>query len=102
MYTKKQLTNLFALIESLKESIENTPALEALVAEAARLQSLNQVLMLGTHQHDHGESQYLFLLPREMKFGNADFESYLQDDYEPELGEFLQVTTMNDVVQITE
>lgn len=102
MYTENQLSTLFALIGSLKESADANPAVEALAAEADRLKAISQVLVLGTHEHKHGESQYLFLVSKEMDFGVAAFEGYLQEDYEPELDEFLQVTTLNDVVHISE
>ena len=66
-------------------------ALEALVREAKALRDLKQTLRLGIHHHAHGESHYLFLLPEGAEMNEADLERNLQEDFEPEHGETLDV-----------
>ena len=66
-------------------------ALEALVREAKALRDLKQTLRLGIHHYDHGESHYLFLLPEGVEMNEADLERNLEEDFEPEHGETLDV-----------
>lgn len=66
-------------------------ALEAVVREAKALRDLNQTLRLGIHHHKHGESHYLFLLAEGVEMNEDDLERNLQEDFEPEHGETLDV-----------
>ena len=66
-------------------------ALEALVREAKTLRDLKQTLRLGIHHHKHGESHYLFLLAEGVEMNEDDLERNLQEDFEPEHGETLDV-----------
>lgn len=66
-------------------------ALEALVREAKTLRDLKQTLRLGIHHHKHGESHYLFLLAEGVEMNEDDLARHLQEDFEPEHGETLDV-----------
>ncbi|MDF9778998.1 hypothetical protein [Pseudomonas baetica] len=102
MYAKHQLADLFSLIEAIQgsEQDNNSGALTKLREEADRLKAQDQRLMLGMHQHRHGQSQYLFLVPAEKAFGSDDFEKYLQEEFEPDLEEELELVTMNKPIEI--
>lgn len=102
MYAKSQLEALFAKIQALKDSAitgsgpdavatVDPQDLAAIFAEAKKLEALNQDLILGTHEHKHGESRYLFLVPAGTVFSEDDLEARLQEEFEPEHGEFLTV-----------
>lgn len=77
----------------------NSVELQALLVEVNRLASLEQRLMLGIHEHSHGESLYPFLVPRGADFGPAEFEPHIVEDYEPERDEYLRVVDL-DMVQL--
>lgn len=102
MYAKHQLAALFCLIEAIQgsEQDNDSGALTKLREEAARLKAQGQRLMLGMHDHRHGQSQYLFLVPAEKAFGTDDFGAYLQEEFEPDLGEDLELVTMNEPIEI--
>lgn len=102
MYAKNQLADLFSLIEAIQgtEQDMDSGTLTKLREEAARLKAQDQRLMLGMHQHRHGQSQYLFLVPAEKAFGSDDFEEYLQEKFEPDLEENLELVTMNEPIAI--
>ena len=57
----------------------------------AGLRDLKQTLRLGIHHHKHGESHYLFLLAEGVEMNEDDLERNLQEDFEPEHGETLDV-----------
>ncbi len=102
MYTKNQIAELFTLIEAIQgsEQDKESGALTKLREEAARLKAMKQRIMLGMHQHRHGQSQYLFLVPAEKAFSSDDFEQYLQEEFEPDLEEELELVTMNEPIEI--
>lgn len=105
MYAKSQLQPLFEAAQLLGPGIiianapavvaVNAKALAALQQEVQRLQSLNQELTLGVHNHRHGDSCYLFMHPADKSVGEEEFEANLQETFEPNLGETLTVTPMD-------
>lgn len=106
MYAKSQLEALCAKIQALKDSAitgsgpdavatVDPQDLAAIFAEAKKLEALNQDLFLGTHEHRHGDSRYMFLVPAGTVLSENDFEARLQEAFEPELGEFLNVEKMD-------
>lgn len=121
MYSNSQVKNIFQLIGALqqepsealqaviresgvpsqalqaliREEEERSKALQGLIHEAAVLQGRDQRLMLGVHEHKHGDSLYLFLVPKINEFGSSEFEDRLQEDFDPER-EFLRVEKMDD------
>ncbi|MHC5194794.1 hypothetical protein ACYSUW_13665 [Pseudomonas frederiksbergensis] len=102
MFAKHQIAELLTLIEAIQgsEQDKNSGALAKLREEAARLKAKDQRLMLGMHQHGHGQSQYLFLVPAEKPFGSDDFEKYLKEVFEPDREEDLELVTMNEPIEI--
>lgn len=79
-----------ALQSLIREEQERTQALQGLLREVEVLKRRNQKLKLGIHEHKHGESLYLFLVPSINDFGKADFEELLQEEFDEEF-EFLRV-----------
>ncbi|MGF6281860.1 hypothetical protein ABH908_000107 [Pseudomonas frederiksbergensis] len=102
MYSKNQIAQLLTLIEAIQgsEQDKESGVLTKLREEAARLKAMKQRLMLGMHHHRHGQSQYLFLVPAEKDFGSDDFEQYLQEAFEPDLEEELELVTMDEPIEI--
>ncbi|MBX8556965.1 hypothetical protein K5D56_26785 [Pseudomonas cichorii] len=95
MFSNEQVNYLFGLVDAVKAATEkDSEALRNLCGEVDRLKGRDQVLMLGTHEHKHGESHYLFLVPKNRGFGVDEFERHLQEAYEPEHDEFLRTDTM--------
>lgn len=101
-FIRSQLDPLFEAAVDLEQSafsvegeddlmVVDRKALEALVREAKALRDLKQTLRLGIHHHAHGESHYLFLLPEGVEMNEDDLERNLQEDFEPEHGETLDV-----------
>lgn len=101
-YIQSQLAPLFEAARDLDQSafslageddlvVVDRKALEALAREAKALRDLKQTLRLGIHHHRHGESHYLFLLPDGVEMNEGDLERNLQEDFEPEHGETLDV-----------
>lgn len=108
MYAKRQLEKLQSLLNDLNNSamadgcdagltVIDATALAAVMAEAAALANLNQQLVLGQHEHRHGESRYAFLVPAGAELTQAQFESLLTEEFEPEREEFLRIDTLDPV-----
>lgn len=101
-FIRSQLDTLFEAAVDLEQSafsaegeddlmVVDRKALEALVREAKTLRDLKQTLRLGIHHHKHGESHYLFLLAEGVEMNEDDLGRNLQEDFEPEHGETLDV-----------
>lgn len=112
MYIKAQLTPLLDALQGLRRSsstegleqgltVVDSNALQTLLTEARRLQDMEQRLLLGSHEHRHGTSTYLFLVPKDAPFGEDELGANLQEDFEPEEGETLSVTDMGEPVLVT-
>jgi hypothetical protein len=93
MYHKSQLTRLFELIAEIQGSEIDHDActLRDLNAEADRLKALEQVVVLGSHEHRHGATHYVFLKPVGTEFHGNEFEAKLQEDFEEDKGETLEI-----------
>jgi hypothetical protein len=98
MYANNQIHKLFTLIESIQGSADDVDsgALSALRTEVANLQARDQVLVKGSHEHRHGESTYLFLVPKGAVFAEEDFERLLVEEFEPDKDEFLTTETVDE------
>ena len=112
MFASKQIEVLFDKIGSLENSacregcetdltVVDSVALYEVLKEVKRLKSLNQRLVIGRHEHRHGDSVYLFLVPQDIEFGEDNFEAFLQEEFEPDMEEFLSVETMDEPTIIT-
>lgn len=112
MFASNQIEALFEKIGNLNDSassegceadltVVDTVALYEVLKEVKRLKNLNQRLLLGHHQHRHGDSVYLFLVPQGIEFGEDDLEARLQEDFEPDREEVLSVETMDAPTIIT-
>lgn len=102
MFANHQITKLFSLIESIQGSAEDieTGALMALHDEVASLKSRDQILVKGSHEHKSGESLYLYLVPKDQPFGENHFEKLLNEEFEPEKGEFISTETIDEPLVI--
>jgi len=112
MFALGQIEALFEKIGILRDSassegceadlaVVDSVALVEVVQEAKRLKVLNQQLLLGRHEHRHGDSVYLFLVPAGVEFGEDEFGRRLQKDFEPDKEEFLSVEMMCEPTIIT-
>lgn len=112
MFASKQIEALFDRIGNLEDSassegceadltVVDSVALHEVLKEVKRLKTLNQRLLFGRHEHRHGDSVYLFLVPQGIEFDKDDLESCLQEDFEPDMEEFLSVETMDEPTIIT-
>lgn len=101
-FIRSQLDTLFEAAVDLEQSafslageddlmVVDRKALEALVRESKTLRDLKQTLRLGIHHHKHGESHYLFLLSEGVEMNEDDLARHLQEDFEPEHSETLDV-----------
>ncbi len=107
MFASKQVESLLTKIQHLYDSASNEGCesglavvdsndLLAVVQEARQLRNLNPRLLLGRHEHRHGESLYMFLVPAGTVFDEKSFEQRLIEDYEPEKEEFLRINDMGE------
>lgn len=107
MFASSQIEFLLSLIDNLKDSassegceadltVVDSVALYEVLKEANRIKKVNQRLLIGRHEHRHGESTYLFLVPQGIEFGQSDLEAHLQEEFEPSNDEFLSVETMDE------
>lgn len=98
MYATSQINPIFEKINALGAASDpaQQASIDEIKAEIKALQDRDQRLILGTHEHRHGYSQYLFLVPRHQAFGEAQFEPFLQEEYEPDREERLNTDTMDE------
>ncbi len=107
MFANKQVETLFDKINALNASAcrvgfdavrtsVSTVDLWNLTLAAKQLKELQQQLMLGTHEHNYGGGNYLFVVPKGVEFGKDELKKYLQASFEPELGEFLNIELMDE------
>ncbi|MBM5458613.1 hypothetical protein H8F21_13670 [Pseudomonas sp. P66] len=90
MYTKAQLSNLFDLISNLGNVSPTAPSdMAAAQAEVNRLMQLDQEMLLVCHEHRHGVTNYPVLAPRGTVLGEAQMRAMLAEEFEPEIGEYL-------------
>lgn len=105
MYAKSQLATLLSLLIDLNNSassegcdgdltVIDANALAAVMKEAEALAELDQVLILGQHEHKHGDSHYAFLVPQGTMPSTEQFEGILEEPYEPEHDEHLHLVVL--------
>lgn len=93
MYSKEQVTELFDLLNALKDSSStdgcppdlttvDSVALYNVFQKAGELKALNQKLFIGLYEHRHGVDTHNFLIPDGVEFSNDDYRNWL-DDFEP-------------------
>lgn len=90
MYTRSQVTPLLALVAEIASmstadgyTITSGVAVDAAAAVAKQLEGASFELVIGRHDHRHGSSHYAFGVPAGVQFGDAEFQDYLGDDFEP-------------------
>ena len=84
-----------ALQSLIREEQERAQAVQGLLREAEVLKGRKQQVKLGIHEHKHGESLYLYLVPAINNFGKEDFAELLQEDFDEEF-EVLRVEDLDE------
>jgi hypothetical protein len=95
MFINSQLEPLFSMIDALSKIDDSVAALKA---EAERLRALKQRLTLGWHEHRHGRSDYLFLVPEGKVFSEDDLVAHMEEEFEPEKDESLSVDSIDEPI----
>ena len=99
MYTRSQVLPLLALVAEIASqsaadgcadgyTVTSGDAVDAAAAVAKQLEGASFELVIGQHDHRHGLSHYAFGVPAGVQFGEAEFQEFLGDDFEPEHEEF--------------
>jgi hypothetical protein len=106
MYTKAQLQPLLDAIERVLNNEDNAGCSDDLtVISLSACNDLRtavdalpkvQILHLGMHDHRHGVSTQMFLVPEGFLFNDDRFKELLVEDFEPDLDESLRVLPIAD------
>lgn len=94
MYADHQVKPLIDGVGTLFRKVMEAPAtgdtvtipfadLQMLNAQAQALAVLEQRLIVATHSHRFGSTEYMFLAPKCDTFTDTDFANFLGNDYEP-------------------
>jgi len=98
MFAIQQLSPLLSLID--ESAARGTPmasdAIRGLKEAADQLRTQEQRLVMGQHHHRHGTSTYLFIVAAGASFGEQEFEDHLQEAFEPEREEVLELMSMDE------
>lgn len=102
MYTRSQVQPLLALVAEIASmsaadgcadgyTVTSGDAVDAAAAVAKKLEGASFGLVIGQHDHRHGSSHYAFGVPAGAQFGEAEFQAFLGDQFEPDREEFANV-----------